>query len=69
MFGKRWDGSNMVEIGFWNFRVLDGKMREIGVRKLRGLMVYEKVGLSVFKKFLFISQLFSCAFIKCHDNK
>ena len=31
-------------------------------------MVYEKGGLSVFKKFLFISQLFCCAFIKCHNN-
>ena len=33
-------------------------MREIGVSKLRGLVVYEKVGLSVLKNFIFISQLF-----------
>ena len=54
----RCDGSNMVGIRFWNSRVLEGKMREIGVRKLRRLMVYDKVGLPVFKSFLFISQLF-----------
>ena len=65
----RCDDSDMVGIGFWNSRVLEGKMREIGGRKLRGLMVYEKVGLPVFKKFIFISQRFCCAFIKCRDNK
>ena len=29
---------------------------------------YEKGGPSVFKNFLFISQLFCCVFIKCCDN-
>ena len=42
-------------------------MREILVWKLRGLMVYEKGGPLVLKKFLFISQLFCCV-IKCRDN-
>ena len=43
-------------------------MREILVWKLRGLMVYEKGGLSVFKIFLFISQLFCCFFIKFRNS-
>ena len=54
-FDMRCDSSDMVGIRFWNSRVLEGKMRENGVRKLRGLMVYEKVGLPVFKNYLFIS--------------
>ena len=36
-------------------------MREILVKKLRKLRVYEKGGPSVFKKFQFINQLFDCA--------
>ena len=68
-FGIRCDGSDMVRLGFWNSRVSKGKIREIGLRKLRGLMVYDKGGLIVFKFFLFINQLFCCAFIKCCDNK
>ena len=66
----RCDSSNMVGIRFWNSRVLEGKIREIGVRKLRRLMVYDKVGLPVFKSFLFISlPALSFLFIKCRDNK
>ena len=68
-FGTRFWGSDMVRLGFWNSRVSEGKMREIERRKLRGLMVYEKGGLLGFKNFLFIIQLFCCAFIKCHGNK
>ena len=41
-FDMRCDDIDMVGIGFWNSRVLKGKMKEIGGRKLRGLMVYEK---------------------------
>ena len=67
-FGIRCDGLDKVRLWFWNSRVLEGKMRGIGRRKLRGLMVYEKGGLTGFKTLLFISQLFCCAFIKCRDN-
>ena len=65
----RCDNSDMVGIGFWDSRVLEGKMRETGGRKLRGLMVYEKAGLPFLKYFLFISQLFCCAFSKCPKRK
>ena len=42
-FNMRCDDIDMVRIGFWNSRVLKGKMREIRGRKFRGLMIYEKV--------------------------
>ena len=59
-FGIRVVGSDMIMLGFMNYRVLGSEMRETRVKKLRRVSVYEKGGYSVFKKFQFISQLIHC---------
>ena len=55
-FGIRLVGSD-IGSGLRSSRVLGNEMIKISVKKLRRLRVYEKGGSSVFKIFLFISQL------------
>ena len=47
----------LLEKGFWNLGFRKG-VREIWRGELSGLKVYEAGGLSVFKNFLLISQMF-----------